>query len=171
VALMGFMRDLHVFMGRKDNTVAQFIKYIFCGGLSVVVDALVFYLLGWLVFPCLQPGDPVTRLIELFGFTVRQVPPDVIVRNYWIIKVFCFFASNITVYILNVLYVFEPGKHRRHHEMLLFFSISLFVFLVGTWIGMLLIKFGWHTTYAYLFVLALGILTNYTLRKFVVFKR
>jgi putative flippase GtrA len=169
---MGLLTNIHDFMSRKDCPYTQFAKYVLCGGMSVVVDATLFYLLAWLVFPCLQVGDPMTRLLEGFGFTVRQVSAEIVVRNYWIIKCFCFFASNLTVYILNVLYVFESGKHRRHHEVLLFFSISLFVFLGGTWMGTLLIKTaGWHTTYAYIFVLALGVVTNYALRKFLVFKR
>jgi putative flippase GtrA len=169
---MGLLTNLHDFMSRKDCPYTQFAKYILCGGMSVVVDATLFYLLAWLVFPCLQTGDPMTRLLEGLGFTVRQVSAEIVVRNYWIIKCGCFFASNLTVYILNVLYVFESGKHRRHHEVLLFFSISLFVFLGGTWLGTILIgAAGWHTTYAYLFVLALGVVTNYALRKFLVFKR
>jgi len=169
---MGLLTNIHDFLSRKENPYSQFAKYIVCGGISVVVDAIVFYLLAWLAFPCLQAGDPATKILELLGFTVRQVSAEVIVRNYWIIKGFCFFASNITVYVLNVLYVFERGRHSRHHEVLLFFSISLFVFLGGTWFGTVLIEHaGWHTTYAYLFVLALGVVTNYALRKFLVFKR
>jgi putative flippase GtrA len=169
---MGLMNNLHDFLRRKESPYTQFFKYILCGGLSVMVDAFVFYLLGWLVFPCLKAGDPVFRLIEWAGFSVQEVPDETIVRNYWIIKIFCFFASNTTVYILNVLYVFEGGKHKRHREVLLFFIIALAVFLGGTWLGTFLIKYGeWHTTYAYLFVLFLGILSNYALRKTVVFKR
>jgi putative flippase GtrA len=168
---MPLLNNIHDALRDKGNPITQFVKYVFCGGLSVVVDMAVFYLLGWLVFPCLQAGDPATRMIELLGFSIREVQADQIVRNYWIIKVFCFFASNITVYLLNVLYVFEAGKHRKHHEVLLFFSISLSVFLVGTWLATGLIKLGWHTSYAYVFVLFLGIFTNYALRKTVVFKR
>ncbi len=169
---MGLLTNIHDFMSRKECPYTQFAKYVLCGGISVVVDAGIFYLLAWLAFPCLQAGDPATKLLELLGFSVRQASPETIVRNYWIIKAFCFFASNATVYVLNVLYVFESGRHRRHHEVLLFFSISLFVFLGGTWLGALLIKqAGWQTTYAYLFVLALGVVTNYALRKFLVFKR
>lgn len=169
---MGLLTNLHDFLGRKECPYTQFVKYVFCGGISVVVDMSVFYLLAWLVFPCLQAEDPATKILEWLGFAMREVSPETIVKNYWIIKIFCFFASNITVYVLNVLYVFEAGKHRKHHEVLLFFSISLFVFLGGTWLGTILIKtFGWHTTYAYMFVLFLGIFTNYALRKTVVFKR
>ena len=166
------MANIHDFMRRKEGAYSQFFKYLVCGCISVVVDAAVFYLLAWLAFPCLQAGDPAAKILQMLGFTVQEVSADTIVRNYWIIKAFCFFASNVTVYLLNVLYVFEPGRHRRHKEVLLFFSISLFVFLGGTWLGTVLIKqAGWHTTYAYLFVLALGVVTNYALRKFLVFKR
>ncbi len=169
---MALLNNIHDALRDKSNPYTQFAKYVFCGGISVVVDMAVFYLLAWLVFPCLKAGDPAMQILEWMGFSIRQVPPEIIVRNYWIIKGFCFFASNATVYILNVLYVFESGKHRRHHEVLLFFSISLFVFLGGTWLGTALIKYAnWYTTYAYLFVLALGVVSNYALRKFLVFKR
>lgn len=169
---MGLLKNIHDFMRRKECPYTQFVKYIFCGGVSVLVDAMVFYLLGWLVFPCLQLDDPVAKIIEWMGGSVRAVDANTIVRNYLFVKVFCFFASNITVYLLNVLYVFESGRHRRHHEILFFFSISLFVFLGGTWLGAVLIgSFDWATTYAYLLVLALGVVTNYALRKFLVFKR
>jgi len=168
---MGLLTNLHDFLTRKECPYTQFVKYVVCGGISVAVDMMVFYLLAWLVFPCLTYGDPATKVLEFLGFSITQISAELLVRNYWIIKVFCFFASNVTVYILNVLYVFESGKHRRHHEVLLFFSISLFIFLGGTWFGTFLIKSGgWHTTYAYFFVLALGVVTNYALRKFVVFK-
>lgn len=169
---MALLTNIHDLLGRKECPYTQFAKYVLCGGISVAIDMAIFYLLAWLAFPCLTAGDPVTRMLELLGFSIRPVSPDVLVRNYWIIKVFCFFASNATVYILNSLYVFESGRHRRHHEVLLFFLIALFVFLGGTWFGTFLIKTGgWQTTYAYLFVLALGVLTNFALRKFVVFKR
>ena len=169
---MGLLTNIHDFLGRKDCPYTQFAKYVICGCISVVVDATIFYVMAWLAFPCLQPGDPVTQLIEWMGFSIREVPAEVIARNYWIIKGFCFIASNVTVYALNVLYVFEPGRHQRHREMLLFFSISLSVFLGGTGLGsFLILHMGWHTTYAYLFVLFLGVFSNYALRKFVVFKR
>ncbi len=168
---MALLTNLHDFLSRKECPYTQFAKYVVCGSIAVAVDATVFYLLAWLVFPCLQAGDPVAQLIEWMGFAVRQVPAETLVRNYWIIKVVCFGASNATVYALNVLYVFEGGRHRRHHEVLLFFSVSMCVFLGGTWLGTVLIRQGWQTTYAYLFVLALGVVANYTLRKFLVFKR
>jgi putative flippase GtrA len=169
---MPFLNNLHDYLSRKDCPYTQFAKYVLSGGVAVGVDVLLFYLMAWLVLPCLKPGDPVLQLIEMFGFSVRPADPDTLVRNYWIIKVCCFIAANTAVYILNVLYVFEGGRHRRHHEVSLFFAISLAVFLLGTWAATLLIdQAGWHITYTYVFILSLSVLANYTLRKFVVFKR
>ena len=90
-----------------------------------------FYLLAWLVFPCLQLGDPVARLLGLLGFSVREVSVDILIKNYWIVKVICFLFSNGIVYLLNILYVFESGRHHRVKEMTLFFSISAVVFVGG----------------------------------------
>ncbi len=169
---MPFLKNLHDFLRRKECPYTQFVKYVICGGISVVADMTVFYLLAWLVFPCLKPGDPVVELIEMLGFSIHSVSPETLMRNYWIIKGFCFVVSNIVVYILNILYVFESGKHRAHHEIMLFFLISLVVFLVGTGFGAVLIgKAGWHITYTYAFILTVSVAANYLLRKFIVFKR
>ncbi|MBN2683922.1 MAG: GtrA family protein [Pontiellaceae bacterium] len=149
----------------------QLIKYIFCGGISIGVDAVAFYILAWLVFPCLQFDDPAARILRWMGFAVREVSKEELIRNYWVVKSICFVLSNGVVYILNVLFVFESGRHHRVKEMLLFFSISTLVFYGGTVLGEKLItQFGWQMTYTYVFVLSLGIVLNFLLRKIVVFK-
>lgn len=163
--------NFYAFLRHKECPYSQVVKYVVCGGISVGVDALAFYLLAWLVFPCLQPGDPVARVLAFLGSSVREVSPEVLIRNYWIIKVICFLLSNGVVYVLNVLYVFESGRHHRVKEAFLFFSISAGIFLGGTSLGSMLIQiFGWHMTYTYIFVLLLGIIANFTLRKLIVFK-
>ena len=58
---MASLAKIHDALRDKSNPVMQFIKYVFCGGMSVAVDMAVFYLLAWLAFPCLQPGDPAGR--------------------------------------------------------------------------------------------------------------
>jgi putative flippase GtrA len=169
---MPLLNNLHDYLSRKECPYTQFAKYMVCGGASIVVDVTVFYLLAWLALPCLKPGDPFVKIIELLGFSIRTVEPTVLLRNFWTIKFVCFTVANITVYILNILYVFERGRHRPHHEILLFFSISLTVFLLGTWAGALLIgQADWHITYTYAFILTCSVAANYVLRKFVVFKR
>ena len=169
---MPFLTNLHDYLYRKDCPYTQFAKYLLCGGASIAVDVTVYLLLAWLVFPCLKPGDPFVKIIELFGWSIREVDPQAVIRNYWIIKTCCFIAVNLTVYILNVLYVFESGRHKKHHEVSLFFGISLVIWLVGTFGGALLIdKADWHITYTYIFILSISVLANFGLRKFVVFKR
>ena len=169
---MPLLTKLHTYLTQKENNLVQFIKYALCGGLSILVDITVFYLLAWLVLPCLKPGDPAVIILQFLGFTVRSADPEVLIRNFWIIKVICFTVVNITVYMLNLLYVFEGGRHRKYLEIMLFFGISLSVFLLGTWLGAFLIDdAGWHVTHTYAFVLSLSVLANYVLRKFVVFKR
>ncbi|MDF7808348.1 GtrA family protein [Pontiellaceae bacterium B12219] len=148
----------------------QFVKYVFCGGISVFVDQAVFYLLAWLAFPALRLSDPVARLIVSLGFSVQDVSFEQLKVNYWIIKVFCFIISNSVVYLLNVLFVFRGGRHKRPVEVAMFFGFSLFQFFY-IWLGSLLIdRFGWEVTYANLSMLVLGIATNYVARKKIVFK-
>jgi putative flippase GtrA len=166
------LSNLKSFLRNKEDLHAQFIKYMVCGGISVGVDAAAFYLLAWLVFPCLQQSDPVAQLLRLVGFQIRDVDAETLIRNYWIVKVICFLLSNAVVYVLNVLYVFEGGRHHRVKEVSLFFAVSVSIFLASTLLGAYLINTcGWNTSYSYLGMLMLGILLNYTLRKFIVFKR
>lgn len=169
---MSLFSRIHAYLIRKESSAAQFVKYVMCGGVSVAVDMTIYLLLAWLVFPCLKPGDPFVQVIEYFGLSIQDIDPDLILRNYWIIKMFCFVAANVTVYFLNIKYVFESGKHRRLYEVILFFGISLAVFLGGTWVGALLIDLAnWHITYTYMFILVASVALNYILRKFVVFMR
>lgn len=159
-----------MFLQRKDCVYTQLLKYIFCGGISVLVDQLVFYLLAWLVFPALRLSDPVARLLQSFGFELQEVSEQQLKANYWNIKVVCFVVSNAVVYLLNVLFVFHGGRHKRAMEVLMFFGFSLLQF-VYIWLGSVLInRFGWEVTYANLSMLVLGITTNYVARKKIVFK-
>ena len=161
---------LHLFLHRKDSVYTQLVKYVLCGGISVLVDQLVFYLLAWLVFPALRLSDPVARLLQLFGFALQEVSEQQLKTNYWIIKAVCFVISNTVVYLLNVLFVFHGGRHKRAMEVAIFFGFSLLQF-VYIWLGSILInRFGWEVTYANLSMLVLGIATNYVARKKIVFK-
>jgi putative flippase GtrA len=166
------LSNFYAFLRHKQCPYTQFVKYVICGGISVGVDAVAFYLLAWLVFPCLQQSDPAARVLQFLGFQVRAVSPEVLIRNYWIVKVICFVLSNAVVYVLNVLYVFESGRHHRVKEVSLFFAISIGIFIGSTMLGAFLINTcGWDTSYSYVSMLMLGILMNFTLRKLIVFKR
>lgn len=158
------------FLQRKDCIITQFVKYVFCGGISVLVDQIVFYALALQVFPAIRPSDPVAKILSTFGVSVVEVSEQVLKTNYWIIKVICFITSNAVVYILNILFVFRGGRHHRALEIAMFFGFSLLQFFY-VWLGGLFIyRFGWEVTYANITMLVLGIMTNYIARKKIVFK-
>lgn len=156
---------------QKQSSALQFIKYVLCGGISVAVDQLAFYLLGWLVWPCLRVSDPVAKLLSWAGATLHEVSESELHRNYWFTKSACFLASNAVVYLLNVWFVFESGRHHRSLEILLFFGFSLVQFLYIALGAVLIDRCGWEVTYANVTILILGIITNYFARKKIVFRR
>ena len=163
-------KQIDAFLNEKDNPVVQFLKYGICGGLATGVDMVVFFLFAWLVFPALTESDPFVKLLGFFSFDVQMVSESLRLRNYWLDKVICFMFSNLTAYVLNVLFVFKAGKHKRHHEMILFFALSLVSFLVGTFAGDALIRFcGLDTTYSYIAAMISALLINYAGRKFLIF--
>jgi putative flippase GtrA len=161
---------LAAFLHRKDCLYSQLVKYALCGGISVAVDQITFYLLAWLAFPALRLTDPVARLISAMGFTVQEVSEPQLKTNFWIIKIFCFILSNSVVYVLNILFVFRSGKHSRGIEMIMFFGFSLLQF-VYIWMSIVLIsKYGWEVTYANISMLLVGIASTYFIRKKIIFK-
>ncbi|MDD3275854.1 MAG: GtrA family protein [Kiritimatiellales bacterium] len=163
-------KHIQNFLSEKDNHLVQFIKYGMCGGAATVVDMTVFFLFAWLVFPALTESDPFTKLLGALNFDVRTVSESIRLRNYWIDKGICFLFSNFTAYILNVLFVFKAGKHKRHHELMLFYAVSLVSFFIGTFVGAWLIKgFGLDTTYSYIAAMISALLINYAGRKFFIF--
>lgn len=161
---------LKEFLYRKDCAITQFVKYLFCGGMSVLVDQITFYTLAWLVFPCLRLSDPIAMVLMRLGATIQEVSEAQLKANYWMIKVVCFILSNAVVYLLNVLFVFHGGRHARHVEIAMFFGFALLQFVYIWFGGVLINRFGWEVTYANLSMLILGIITNYIVRKNIVFK-
>jgi putative flippase GtrA len=163
-------KHIQAFLTEKDNHVVQFIKYGMCGGAATVVDVTVFFLFASLVFPALTESDPFAKLLGLLHFDIRVIPESLRLRNYWIDKTISFMFSNFTAYILNVLFVFKAGKHKRHHELMLFYAVSTVAFVLGTVGGDLLIRFGgFATTYSYIAAAVSALLINYAGRKFFIF--
>lgn len=161
------MTKLKNILLEKNHRGIQFFKYACCGGIAFGVDIVVFYLVAVFVFPALTEND---FFVELFGLTVTPVSETVRLHNFWIGKGLSFIASNITAYILNVLFVFKGGKHKVHKEVALFFGVSFVAFLLSTWSGDALIRFfGVQTTICNFTAIFSAILINYCGRKFFVF--
>jgi len=155
----------------KGQLHLQFIKYLFCGGITFVVDVAVFYVMAWLVLPSLRLDDPFGVVIGWFGWNIREVSEQVLLRNFVVNKIVAFLASNTMAYITNSLFVFSGGRHQRFKEVGLFYLLSTVSFAVFTWLSRLLIgRFGWDVSLSYFFVFALAMVTNFTMRKRLVFK-
>ncbi|MEN8256056.1 MAG: GtrA family protein [Verrucomicrobiota bacterium] len=169
--MTAFISNLTSFLKSKEGLHLQFIKYLFCGGITFVVDVAVFYIMAWLLLPSLRLDDPFGAIIGFFGWSIREIPEETLLRNYYINKVAAFLASNTVAYITNVIFVFNAGRHQRAKEVGLFYLLSTISFVVFTWLsGFLIGHYGWQVSWSYFFVFALAMVANFTMRKKLVFK-
>ena len=155
---------------RRDAThpLVQFIKYGMAGGVATFVDIVVFYTLALWFLPALGANDPLVTKLHL---NVTLVAETVRSTNYVWDKCITFLFSNLTAYVVNVLWVFTPGRHSRWVEVGLFYLVSAISFVVGTGLAWLLIKqFGISTTAAYICNAVASLMINYVCRKFIIFK-
>lgn len=156
------------FTGRKAHPVIQFVKYVIGGGIVTVFSIVVFALLTWKVFPCLQENELVVRF---FNLQVAPMDEALRARNYALCKIVEYLLANLVGYIINSTWVFEPGRHSRRKEILLFYAVSLISFLAGTALGAGLIAwFNAGAVAAYIANLVAAVLINYAGRKYYIFK-
>ena len=164
------MRDSYIqqFKGVKAGPLVQFIKYGISGGLATLVHIIVFYLVAWKIFPSLQEKD---FFIVILGITVTEV--DVATRSFnsMLSNGVAFIFSNMVAYIINVFWVFKPGRHNRFIEIGLFYLVSGVSVVIGTsMMGFLIRYYGMQTTYAFTANIVSAVMINYGMRKFYIFK-
>lgn len=153
--------------GASAHPIVQFLKYAFAGGIATVVHILTFYTCCWKLFPSLTQNDIVVRI---FKAKVLELPAEQRARNAVYSNVVAFFASNIVCYIINRIFVFQPGEHNVIVEFLLFLAVSAVAIVLGTAIMRWLIKrFDMQTTFAFAANLVTSLMFNYVLRKFFIF--
>ena len=134
----------------------------------MAVDMVVFFLAAWLLFPALTENDV---LVRLFHLEIVEIPEYLRTINFCLANVMAFMLSNLTAYILNVLFVFKAGKHSRRKEVGLFYLVSAISVGLGVGIGVLLIQgFGLSTTFSYIAKAVSTTLINYAARKFIIFR-
>jgi len=151
----------------KTHPVFQFLKYSMCGGVAMAVDMIAFFLVAWLLFPALTDND---ILVRIFNIQIESVPENVRTLNFCIGNAIAFMVSNLTAYILNVLFVFKAGKHSRLKEVGLFYLVSAISVGIGVGVGVVLIQgFGLSTTFSYIAKAVSTTLINYAARKFIIF--
>ncbi len=145
----------------------QFVKYVIAGGVATATHITMFHLLGWRLLPCLQKND---WAVTWFGLTVAEVDDATRARRSMINNGGAFLVSNLVAYIINVCWVFKPGRHSFLIEISLFYAVSAVSIVIGTVImGWLIRRFGMRTTYAFISNLVTALLINYAMRKFVIF--
>lgn len=146
----------------------QFLKYSLSGGVAVVVHVIAFYFFAWLIVPALKDDDIVVKILNLSVTAINDV---VRARNAVINNWLAFIFSNLAAYVLNVLWVFESGRHKRWLEITMFYAVSAISIAVGSAIMWLLVRFiGSSTTLAFAADIVAAAMVNFVMRKYVIFK-
>jgi putative flippase GtrA len=154
--------------GNEAANVIQFIKYGISGCIAVATHIIVFHLVAWKMFLALQSND---WFVRLFNLPIREVADGTRSQNSMLSNVFAFMISNLVAYIINVYWVFVPGRHHWIVEIVLFYLVSGAALVIGTAImGFLIRRFGMLTTYAFGSNIFTALLINYAMRKFFIFK-
>ena len=151
---------------RKDSLKWQILKYLLCGGIAVFVDQIIYYSLGLHLIPIFKTTDPI---VEFLGISITPVDENYQSRNLWMVKIICWFLANLTVYLMNKIFVFTSGRHRKIKEIILFYIFSLPQFIFIAFID-ILVRYGWEVTYANYLMLLLAGFVNFLVRKFIIFK-
>lgn len=156
------------FTGREHSPLVQFIKYGIAGAAATAVHTVAFFLAAWLAFPALGVDDPLVRLL---GVQPPAVVEALRARNAALDNLIAFLFSNAVAYAINVLWVFEGGRHHRLVEIGMFVGVSAISMVAGTFLQSILIyKYGMATTFAFVANIVTAMLINYAMRKFVIFK-
>lgn len=159
---------LQQFFQRKSSPLIQFVKYSISGGVAVLVNTIAFYLLAWLILPALNPDDIFVRLA---GLSVEELGDTLRANRAIIDNCIAFIFSNLAAYILNIYWVFEPGRHHKVVEIALFYLVSGISFAIGLGLMWILIRYlSFSTTIAFGAELVTAALINFAVRKYFIFK-
>ncbi len=166
VVLKSFLRQ---FKGREHSHLVQFIKYGIAGGIATAVHVTIFYFLAWKVLPALTGNDPMAVFLKI---SPAPITDGLRARNAAIDNSIAFMISNFVVYLINICWVFESGRHSRWKEIGMFYLVAGASVAIGIGLQSLLIDyFGINTTTAFGAMIVVCLLINYAARKFFIFKR
>lgn len=159
---------LQQFLQRDAGPLVQFLKYAIGGGVATAVDMAIFFFLAWKVFPALRENDPVVTRLRL---KVQHVEEDARSRRFVINTAIAFIFSNLTAYLINIYWVFQPGRHAWYVELALFYAVSGISIVLGTFLGWTMIRYlHLSTSFSYVGKMLASLLINFVCRKFFVFK-
>lgn len=161
------------FKGREATPFIQFIKYAIAGGMATAVCIGTFYFMSIFVLNALSPDDTLIELMRKFlgiNITIDPIADSIRGRNAAINNGVAFVVANFVCYLINIAWVFKPGKHHWIVEITLFYLVSGVSFALGTGLQTwLILQFGTQTTIAFGANILTALLINYAMRKFVIF--
>jgi putative flippase GtrA len=124
------------------------------------------------VLNALEDDDFVVQVIRWFiDIDITPISDGLRARNAAINNGVAFVVSNFVCYLINIIWVFKPGRHHWLVEIGLFYLVSGISFAIGTGLqSWLIVQFGLQTTLAFGVNLLSALAINYAMRKFVIFK-
>lgn len=147
----------------------QFVRYAISGALATLTHILIFHLVAWKIFFALQANDWFVRYLNL---PIHELDDSTRARNSMKANGVAFIISNLIAYLLNIYWVFVPGRYHWFVEISLFYLVSGVSIAMGTAVmGFLIQRFSMLTTYAFASNIVVALMINYAMRKFVIFKR
>jgi putative flippase GtrA len=161
--LLRFLRknDLRTILAalnsREVHPFIQFFKYGLCGVVALLVQAVIFFSLARWGLPALESNAP---------------DQDVRADHALINTAIAFLFSNTTAYLLNVRWVFTPGRHSRFVEFLFFTVVNAPGAIGGAAVQDWLIRgLGWPAWAAFAGFVLPNVLINFACRKLFIFQR
>ncbi|HOO78298.1 MAG TPA: GtrA family protein [bacterium] len=156
------------FTSKDHGPLVQFCKYAIAGVVATIVHVSVFYLMALKFIPALTPDDPISLIVDI---PPHDLTDSVRSLHAALDNFIAFMISNSVVYLINIFWVFEAGKHSRCKEIVMFFAVSGLSVLIGTGLQTLLINsLGLDTSYAFFINAGVCLMINYAARKFFIFK-
>jgi predicted MFS family arabinose efflux permease len=134
---------------------------------ATTVHIMIFHLVAWKVFYALQADD---WFVRVFNLPIEELDDATRSRNSMLGNGVAFLVSNLVAYLINIYWVFVPGRYHWIIELGLFYLVSGVAIAIGTSImGVLIKRFGMLTTYAFGSNLIAALMINYAMRKYFIF--
>jgi putative flippase GtrA len=150
-----------------NDNIVQFIKYSISGGIATVTHILAFHLAAWKLFFALQEND---WFVKLLNVPIEPLDDATRSRNSMWGNGIAFLISNMVAYLINIYWVFVPGRYHWILEISLFYVVSGVSIVIGTALmGFLIRRFGMLTTYAFGSNIFTALMINYAMRKYFIF--
>jgi putative flippase GtrA len=156
-----FKTIFHRIKSHDAHPTIQFLKYVVCGGMATLTLSVIVFALSQTIYPAVK------------GMMVNGQVLDEAVRKHNLLlnNSIAFPFSAIVGYVLNVKFVFKPGKLSKGMEIFLFCLVAALGFFPGLWVVDYLVgRFHVASSLATLAFITTSFMVNFVSRKFIIFK-